>query len=170
MLSVKEFEILYDRYFDDVANFLYSYASDKEQLKDWIQEVFIKIWEAREEINFDNPGFKSYLLTTARNHALSQLRKENRYEYWLVQKLENKTEAQYQDEFTLNPGDISKIYRQSLSKIPSRSREAYLLSRNNGLTYSEIAEVMDVSVKTVEAHISKALQILRTELKDYLRE
>jgi RNA polymerase sigma-70 factor (ECF subfamily) len=168
MLSREKFEALYDRYVDDIANFLYSYASDKAQLEDWVQDVFIKVWEAKERIDFDNPGFKSYLLTTARNHALSQLRKENRYEYWLEQKLEKKAEMQYQDEPAINPPDISKIYQKALSNISSRSREAYLLNRHNGLTYREISNVMDISVKTVEAHISKALQGLREGLKDYL--
>ncbi|MBN2731676.1 MAG: sigma-70 family RNA polymerase sigma factor [Balneolaceae bacterium] len=164
MLTKEKFEALYDQYFDDIAAFLYSYASDKAQLKDWIHDVFLKIWDARDQINFDHPSFKSYLLTTARNHALKQLQKEKSYDDWLERNLKKLTQIQPPHEPVINPPDISEAYQHALSKIPSRACEAYLLSREEGLTYKEIAQEMEVSEKTVEAHLSKALRILRSEL------
>lgn len=169
MLTRNEFEALYNHHFDDLAAFLHSYSADKAQLKDWIHDVFIKIWEARDQIEFDHPAFKSYLLTTARNHALKQLHTEKRYECWLEQNLIRLTKVPTPEISIKKTRNFSGPYRNALSKIPSRPRQAYLLSRENGLTYREIAEVMDISVKTVEAHISKALQILREELIDYSR-
>ncbi|HLR76770.1 MAG TPA: sigma-70 family RNA polymerase sigma factor [Balneolaceae bacterium] len=171
MLTHEEFEQLFDQHVDDVAAFLYSYAAGKAQLKDWVQEVFVKLWESRDQIDFDHPGFKSYLFTTARNHALKKLHQEKRYEEWLDRHLVRLTELHGKDDAPdVNLSAIKKIHQSALPQISERARKAYLLSREDGLTYPEIAEIMGVSVKTVEAHISKALQILRSAFKDYSPE
>ncbi|MCW9705971.1 RNA polymerase sigma factor [Fodinibius salsisoli] len=167
MLGRKQFEELFDQYINDVVSFLYTYTSNQALVQDWAQDVFLKMWQKRDSINFDHPSFKSYLLKTARNHALKRLKKENNYDNWLEENLEKLTEKQSQDEPVVNPIDIQEAYRVAHSKISLRARKAYLLSREEGLTYSEIAEVMDISIKTVETHISKALQILRQELREF---
>jgi len=118
-------------------------------------------------IDFEHPAFKSYLLKTARHHALKQLKKEKKYEPWLEANLKKITPAQLPDVFTENTSDIEEVYSYALAKISKRARKAYLLSRNDGLTYPEIAAVMSISTKTVESHISKALSILQKELKNY---
>lgn len=169
MLSRDQFEQLFDTYVDDVTSFLYTYASDSTQVKDWTQEVFIKMWEKRTDIDFDHPGFKSYLLKTARNHALKELRKKTKYNRWLERHLKQLTKIDPPEDPVINPPDVKKAYQDALSEIPVRARKAYLLSRKEGLTYPEIAQVMDISVKTVETHISKALDILRKQLKDFSR-
>lgn len=167
MLSRKKFELLFDKYVDDVFAFLSTYAISNAQVKDWTQEVFIKMWEKRRQIDFNHPAFKSYLLKTARNHALKQLKKEKKYECWIDEKLRKITKIQLPEELTSSRSDFQKVYRSSLLKIPPRSRKAYLLNREEGLIYTEIANVMNISVKTVESHIGKALSILRKELADY---
>lgn len=169
MLTRKEFEQLFEQYINDVVSFLYTYSSDKAEVKDWTQEVFIKLWEKRESINFEHPSFKGYLLKTARNHALKQLKRERKYEHWLEKKLEELTSVtpSIAGQRSKNTG-LQKAHQVACSKIPKRAREAYLLSREDGLIYSEIAEVMGISVKTVETHISKALEILRDELREFV--
>ena len=136
-------------------------------VKDWSQEVFIKMWDKRETINFEHPNFKSYLLKTARNHALKKLKREQKYENWLEEKLEKLAKIEPTGGPGLNAPDVNKAHRVACAKIPLRARRAYLLSREEGLTYTEVAEVMGISIKTVETHISKALQILRQELREF---
>lgn len=167
MLTKKEFGKLFDKYIDDVTSFLYTYASSKAELKDWTQEVFIKIWGKRHDIDFNHFAFKSYLLKTARNHALKKLKKKRKYEIWLEENLKKITKNQLPEELVIAQSDVKEVYKAALSKISLRARKAYLLSREEGLSYPEIAEVMDISTKTVETHISKALSILRRELRDY---
>lgn len=173
MITEKEFEQLFDEHVDDVATFLYTYSSDHAQVKDWVQDVFTKLWRSREKIDFSHAGFKTYLFTTARNHALKKLQTQKRYSDWLDQNL-LRLKEQYSEESEQNDStgtsEIEKVHNKALSQIPSRSRQAYLLSREEGLTYKETAKVMDISVKTVEAHIRKSLQILRKELKNYTKQ
>lgn len=167
MTTQEEFVQLVDAYVDDLSAFLYSYAENKAQLKDWIQDIYLKLWKKKDEIDFRHPGFKSYLFTTARNHALKQLKKQKQYDEWVDQNLKRLTEIQQRDETQNNHTELKKRYHAAVSKIPSRSREAYVLSRQRGLTYKEIAHVMNISIKTVEAHISKALQVIRKDLASY---
>lgn len=169
MLTREQFEELFNKYVDDVATFLYTYTSNKAQVKDWTQEVFIKMWRKRDRIDFDHPAFKSYLLKTARNHALKKLKRAKRYDRWLEKNLERLTLVQPPNDFPSNSidVDVQEAYTMALSNISQRARRAYLLSREEGLTYPEIAKVMDISIKTVETHISKALRILREELREF---
>lgn len=167
MITEEEFGNLFDYYVNDVSAFLSTYTSNRAQLKDWVQEVFIKLWRKRDRIDFDHPAFKSYLLKTARNNALKDLKREKKYDLWLEEKLENLTHVQSNNKSSTNSDGLKEAYSKALSKISQRSRKAYQLSREEGLKYSEIAEVMDISIKTVETHISKALRILREELREF---
>ncbi|SMO81175.1 RNA polymerase sigma factor [Fodinibius sediminis] len=167
MLTRDQFEQLFCNYVDDVASFLYTYTSNRAKVKDWVQEVFLKMWKKRGQIDFEHPGFKSYLLKTARNHALKRLKSEKKYDLWLEENLEKLVAIQASGTSISDATEIRKAYSVALSKISKRARKAYLLSREEGLTYPEIAEVMNISIKTVESHISKALQILRSELREF---
>ncbi|WP_372638924.1 RNA polymerase sigma factor [Fodinibius sp.] len=169
MLTRDQFEQLFNKYVDDVVSFLYTYTSDKARVKDWTQEVFIQMWRKRERIDFNHPAFKSYLLKTARNHALKKLKRAKRYDRWLEENLEKLTQVDPRSDAVDNSAEVQEAYSIALSKISRRARRAYLLSREEGLTYTEISGVMDISVKTVETHISKALHILREELGDFSR-
>lgn len=166
LLTPEKFSQLFEVYFDDVTSFLYIYAADEAELKDWVQDVFLKLWEKRNRIDFDHPSFKGYLLTTARNHALKELQRKKKYSTWLEENLIRLTELQGTDEAPeLVPNDFGVIYNKVLSKLPPRTLETWRLSREYGLSYPEIAKEMGVSVKTVETQISRTLQILREELK-----
>lgn len=167
MLTKEKFELFFEQYFDDIASFLSLYTNCPNQLKDWTQEVFLKIWEVRERIDPDHPSVKSYLLKVARNHALKKLRSKKQYESWLQEHIRNLTTSHPPREPVLNPPDFDDAYQTALSKIPTRAQQAYLLSREEGLNYKEIAQTMNISTKTVEGQISRALRILREELKDF---
>ncbi len=167
MLGRKKFEAFFEQYFDDIVSFLSYYTSCPKELEDWTQEVFLKIWEARESIDPDHPSVKGYIITTARNHALKQLRNQKKYDNWLQNHILDLTKAHPPKEPVINPPNFDDAYQTALSKIPDRAQQAYLLSREEGLNYKEIAKTMNISPKTVEGQISHALRILREELKDF---
>jgi len=165
LLTPEKFSQIFETYYDDVTSFLYVYASSEAELKDWVQDVFLKLWEKRTRIDFDHPSFKGYLLKTARNHALKDLQHKKKYSTWLEENLIRLTELQSNDRASeLVPNDFGAAYNKVLSKLPPRTLETWRLSREYGLSYPEIAETMGVSVKTVETQISKTLNILRKEL------
>ncbi len=167
MLNRKNFEDFFEQYFDDLSCFLAYYATCPNQLEDWVQEVFLKVWKFRHRIDPEHPGVKNYLIKIARNHALRQLRDQKKYDQWLQEHLLTLTKSYPPHEPVLNPPDFKGAYQSALAKIPHRARQAYKLSREDGLKYKEIAKTMGISPKTVEAQISHALRILRKELQEF---
>lgn len=166
-ISVDEFEKLFETHFHELTGFLFSYASSRDELKDWIQDIFIKLWERRDCIDFNHPSFKGYLLKTARNHALKSLQNKKRYSAWLEENLIILTNPDSEDQ--LDDQFFSKawsVYNQALQNLPPRVLETWKLSKEEGLSYNEIADIMGVSVKTVEVQMSKAFQILREKLSE----
>jgi len=173
-MNRSEFEVVFDHYFDDVASFLADYSTNSSELQDWVQEVFIKIYVNRESIDFEHPCFKGYLLRTARNHALNRLKSNKRYRRWLEHNLirltETSTYGETESLFDSSRNSFESAYNEALRRLPERALETWKLSREEGLTYPEIAKEMEISVKTVEAQISKVLQILRYELRQFQTE
>lgn len=169
LMTEERFECLFEFYFDDVTAFLYTYASCKAELNDLVQGVFVKVWEKRDRINFDHPAFKSYLLKLARNHALKKLQKRKRYNTWLEENLIQLTnyESMEQSDNQYAFRGFENAYMKALSKLPNRVLETWKLSREDGLTYAEIAQAMDISIKTVETNMRRALQLLRDELSEF---
>ena len=169
----KEFENLYDTYAVTVARFLSGYTKRKDQLEDWVQIVFLKVWKYRDSVDTDSDYLKTYLLKVARNVALSELSKKKRnfLDYW--QDLDERVVVNPDGELyghkrePLKPDLFMEKYNNALDNIPPRSQQIYQLSREEGLSYKEIAQTLKISPKTVEVHMSKALRILRKELQEY---
>jgi len=164
----KAFELFFRQYYVHLCRFTNKFFNDPEEARKIVQEVFMKIWEKRADID---PGdsLKSYLFKIAQNLCLNRLRKkkvESGYaEIYRLVYIDNDEFSSYE---SLLAKELSDNIINAIDKIPLKCKRVFELSRTEGLKYSEIAEVMNISVKTVEAQMSKALSILRTELKDYL--
>ncbi|MEO6287490.1 MAG: sigma-70 family RNA polymerase sigma factor [Dyadobacter sp.] len=164
------FKIIFDKYYHVLVRALMRYSNDPEQIKDWVQEIYGKLWESRKTAQFETIlNFKAYFIVSARNHAIRHLQKKNKPDLVLHQQMEEIEIAdnnllEYQEQ-----KELLHAYQSALSKLSSRTQEVYYLNREKGLTYSKIAEELGVSVKTVEAQISRAMAFLRQELVVYLR-
>lgn len=169
MLTKKQFENLFDTYVQAVSSLLSYYTSDKAELEDWVQEVFIKVWENREKIDPDHPEVKGYILIIARNHALCSFRKQKRMPSIDYDKVEEIPVPAHSVNRQLAKKELSKAYRKALKQVPPRAKQAFTLSRDKGLTYNQIADEMNISPKTVEGQISHTLKILRVELNEFRR-
>lgn len=168
-MTGKEFEALYDLYARPVARFLAYYTKDTAQLEDWVQLVFLRLWKYRESMDTDGDYLKTYLFKIARNVALREIEK-NKSSLFLYQPdmADYPSADEAEKSITDKNSDlILEKYREILNGIPNRSQEVYRLSREEGLTYQEIADMLQISPRTVEVHIRKALRILRQELKGY---
>jgi|SRR5690625_2477572 len=163
----KKFERLFDDHFTDVSLFLKMYASSRAELQDWVQDIFADLWEKRDRIDIDQPAIRSYLLKAARHHALKKLRSKRTYDAWCKEYMILLSDLHHSTDIPepLLP-DYSQLYQRALSELPRRAMETWKLSREEGLTYHEIAETMGVSVKTVETQISKSLRFLRKKIDE----
>lgn len=157
------FKKLMKRYFRELADFAFHYVKSSQAAKDVTQDVFANIWEKRDSWH-PNQSIKMYLYLSVKNEALKEIRNrkiERKYikAYKKEQKI-SKFDSQEDNEFE----QFKKVAQRAINELPSRARMAYKLHRRDGLTYKEIAKVMEISHKTVESQIGRALKILRSKL------
>ena len=159
------FRTLFFQFYSPLCVFANRYISDPMVCEDIVQETFSRIWEKRKQI-FVTSSFRNFLVTMVRNGCIDYLRKQEQETNWVQWKLEVTSEETNGEIYTLQ--ELQNLLEEALKKLPAPIRISFILNRFEGKKYIEIADAQHISVKTVEAHISKALKFLRTELKDYL--
>lgn len=161
----KSFETLFKTYYAALVHFAKSYLSDQDECEEIVQAFFLKLWEDRKKINI-TISVKSYLFSSIRNRCLNHLKHEKikqAYESHAIQTHQN--EINVSDHF-IEPDLMEKINR-FINELPPRRKQIFILSREHGLKYREIADELGISIKTVETQMGHALQELRDKLKDY---
>ncbi|QEH43833.1 RNA polymerase sigma-70 factor [Chitinophaga sp. XS-30] len=164
MLDLQSFERIFKEHHAHCLAFAIHYTGDPYEAEEVVQLVFSQIWEKREGIAI-NGSERSYLFTAIRNTAISQWRKQT------VRTTKENAFGKMQDpevHFSIQARELEGKLHLALEKLPERCREVFLLSRKQQLKYAEIATVMNISVKTVENQMGKALKILHHELREYL--
>lgn len=152
---------LMEKYQKPLLNYLYILSRDYELTQDVVQEVFIKIWEERD--NIQSVSFVNrYLYKSVYHRFLNKLRKAKRLIPIGYKHLQALDEILENDDVLQNQ---MKALNLEVQKLPKRCKEAFILSKKEGLTTKEIANYMNVSSKTVEAQMNKAFSILRENLK-----
>lgn len=157
----RAFEILYRRYFSKLYGAAYKRLQDKAITEEIVQELFVSLWERRASLPIEN--IENYLFTSIKYLVIAQFKKNSLFEKY------SSTLTQNDDNFTEQSiafDELNDTYQQALLSIPERCREVFLLKRS-GLSQREISEKLDISEKTVENQMTKALKILREALKDY---
>ena len=153
--DIKIFKEYFDKYFNDIRSYIYFKSSDIELSEDISQEVFLKFWENIDKIKSNTA--KSYLYTIAGNLFKNHYNRK-KLEFKFTSSL---TESMAESpEFIMEFKEFDKILQNALAKIPEKSRIVFLMSRIDKLTYKEIAERLDLSVKAIEKRMKKALEIL----------
>lgn len=162
------FELLFRRYYSRLCVFANKFLNDPEESREIVQEVFSRIWERRSDINPDD-SLKSYLFKITQNLSLTRLRKKKvETAYIEIYKLVYTDNLEFTVLDTLLGKELEINITASIGKLPSECRKVFELSRVEGLKYREIAKTLNISLKTVEAHMSKALRCLRSDLTDHL--
>lgn len=161
------FKLLMREYFRELTDFAFHYVQSSHTAKDVVQDVFANIWEQRTSWN-PTKSIKMYLYGAVRNEALKTLRDkktEKKYmELFIREREERVVTPKERDE----SDDFVRAVHRAIQDLPDRAGMVYKLHRRDGLTYKEIAEVMEISHKTVESQMSRALRILRNRLSSYL--
>ncbi len=160
------FESLFKTHFQHLCNFAQNYVSDFETSKEIVQDVFIKLWENKTQIDLKK-SIKSYLFTSVKNRCLNYIRDNKKFRSNVL----DVDIADYDISFeeTEENTEIEKRVKNTLEKLPEKCRQIFELSRFENLKYKEIAEKLNISQKTVEAQMSKALKIFRENFKDYIK-
>lgn len=170
------FEELYRDWFVSLCDFAHRYIKRPAVCEELVQDLYLSIWRNREEWN---PGgsIRSYLYKGIKNRALDYIKHLHvEREYLARQNIETESEApglqsgEYPDPFTASEEEkeLAMAIDNAIGQLPGRRRMIFNLSREDGLTYREIAEVLDISVKTVETQMGRSLKTLRSLLSEYL--
>ncbi len=159
----KAFETAFKTYFKPLHAYALSFLENNAQAEDIVQQVFLKIWEKQDKL--DIISLKPYLYRSVHNACLNQLKQR-----------ENKiTHSKFIKQVSVNSyeelpmlHEMEERIRKAIKNLPQQCRIIFQLSRFEDLKYREIADQLQLSVKTVETQMSKALQLLRVQLIDLL--
>lgn len=165
-LDKKLFEQLFRQHFNDLCNFARSYVHDDDTAKEITQNVFINLWQNKKNID-SAKSVKSYLFTSVRNRCLNHIRDNKKFRSNILDVEISDYDTAYESD-ALSVSELETKISSALDKLPERCKQVFMLNRFEDLKYKEVAEKLGISVKTVEVQMSKALKILREELKDYI--
>lgn len=162
----KAFEQLFKRHYKSLCRRVNSMLNDEEASEDVVQQLFIKIWESRGTLQTPD-SVAAYLFTAARNRALNYIKSQARKSSNEVPLNNFHDEADNRTEEQMDANELQKALYAAIDALPEKRREVFILSRFEGKSYKEIAEIMQISVKTVEAQMGKALATLREFIKTH---
>ena len=161
------YEQLFKQHYTALVRFARDIVKDTDTAEDMVQEVFVKIWERKENIIITT-SLKAYLYMAVKNHCLNKLRTEQKHAFMDESLADDLRFSSNNNDEESNTIRLEQHIKSALDKLPPRCALIFKLSRFEHKTYKEIAEVLELSVKTVENQMGKALQIMRTNLSHYL--
>jgi RNA polymerase sigma-70 factor (family 1) len=160
-------EQLFRKYYKPLVRFAKEIVKSKDQAEDMVQEVFVKIWDRRQSIHI-NSQVKSYLYVAVKNHCFNQL-KLNERKQWLEDGMEDDIRiATTEAHNKLDTIQLEQQIQSAIAALPPKCGLIFKMSRFEEKTYKEIAEALELSVKTVENQMGKALTLMRASLSHYL--
>ncbi len=161
----RAFELVFREYFGMMKIYAMRYMDDREDAEEIVQDVFFKFWEKCETIAPDS-SVKSYLYRAVHNSCLNSIKHQkvkDAYQKYMVQMMQTEQAA---DPWNEEVKDKAERIREAIEELSPRCAEIFKLSRYEGLKYQEIADHLEISIKTVEVQMGKALKSLRETLKD----
>lgn len=161
------FEHLFKKHFRELHAYGFSLLKDWEAAEEIVQTVFLKLWE-KNEWEHINISIKSYLYKSVYHDCLNYIRRQKihlKYQTQTIHTTENHVEN---TDGKLKLSELEQQLDNALNKLPEKCRAIFHLSRFESLKYQEIANQLEISIKTVETHMVKALRILRKEMKEFL--
>jgi RNA polymerase sigma-70 factor (family 1) len=155
------FEQLFDAYYDELQHFIYYKTSDTELAEDIVQEAFLKVWEIRSTVRTETA--RALLYTISGNLFANKYKRK---------KLDMKLQQTFAEgrnfetpEYEMEVKEFDKKLQRVLSELTEKCRVVFMMNRIDQLTYNEIADNLNISVKAVEKRMTKALECIRKEIK-----
>lgn len=162
--SEEAFRALFDHYGKKVYHYCLKMVKQSEDAEELLHDVFLRIWQFRKQID-PAANFEVFLFTVARNHLLNFARKRLLAVVVSPEQLAALALPAEENDH-LSYKEVYLQYRQVLDTLPARSREVFVLSREQGLSNKEIAQQLGISVRTVETHVYNVLSVMKAELRD----
>lgn len=173
--DIKNFNYLFNEYYPRFIRFAIGYVRDEQVAEDFVSEAFTAYWENLQNLEPDTKP-QAYILSIIRNKCLNHLQHlkvRSRVKEEMSQHAEWKLNLSISTLEACDPDfifsdEIQLIINKTLSKLPEKTRQIFILSRYEALPYSEIAQRMNLTNKSIEYHISKALELFRLSLQEFI--
>lgn len=163
----KGFESLFKTYYSDLCSYAHHFLRDHAASEEIVQDIFFKLWTKRESLEIKS-SIKSYLYQSTKNRCLNLIKhieiRENYKDH--NQSIRSEQEQYFAQE--MEQVELNDKIQKAINALPTERQRIFRMSRFEDLKYKEIAEKLDISVKTVENQMGKALKFLRDELAEYL--
>ena len=168
------FKVVYNQFYSRLYYFIYEFIPLNDIVENIVQDTFLTLWRKRLELK-DDTNLAAYLFTVAKNNSLYKLRDQRYRQKLFSSELIGEMELDLNldvlnnlDSSSFALEEIERIIEKTLEELPPQCRRVFTLSRYKELKNREIAEELDISVKVVEKHITRALKSFKVALKDYL--
>ncbi len=161
----KSYKILFNQYYKWLYNYVYKLSGDRKLSEDLVQNVMLRLWEKKSSLKITT-SLKNYLFRSCHNEFLMHLRQQKK-EYDAIDELKWQTLFEmYDQQEDQSEANWNKL-ENAIEQLPKKCREVFKLSRLEQKKHKEIAEILGISTKTVEVHISKALRFLKTNVSGF---
>lgn len=159
------FDQLFLSFYDPLCRYAFSFLNDWDETEEIVQNVFLKLWENRKTLSI-HTSIKSYLYTATHHSCINQIHHFKVHQKYLDYILQQPNQSDSSD--SLIAEELHILIEKSIAQLPEQRKLIFSMSRYEGLKYKEIAEKLNISIKTVEAQMGKALRTLRDSLQEYL--
>lgn len=161
----KAFERLFHSHYGHLCLFAEHFVRNHAEAEEIVQDIFMRLWENKSRITIAT-SVKNYLFRSVKNSCLNFLKHNQVKNQYAEKFLSEASQAEPDDEGFIESGLFQKI-EECINSLPEKRREVFRMSREEGLKYREIAEKLNISVKTVETHIGLAIKTLRDKLSQF---
>ncbi len=161
------YEMIFRTYYQPLCRYAYSFLQYKEEAEEVVQAAFITLWEKRSALAIET-SLKSYLYRMIRNSCLNVIKHAKVKQQHVAHELAVAEVSHESVSQKVHAAELETKITEAMKTLPEQCRLVFQLSRFEELKYQEIADQLQISVKTVENHMGKALKLMRLQLKDYL--
>ncbi len=159
------YEIVFREYYRPMTAYAFRFLGNIADSESIVQDVFLRLWQKRKEIMITS-SLQNYLFRSVKNHCINQIEHEKIKSGYQTLVIRNDADRSEYSEFFLEFGLMNKI-EAAIASLPEKRQEIFRLAREDGLKYREIADRLNISIKTVETQMTLALKQLRESLKEY---
>lgn len=157
----KAYDFLMYSYYQKLCSYAFTLTNDSFKSEDIVQNVMVKLWEHRKNIQF-NKSIKSYLYRSVYNEFIDSFRKDAKI-IFIEKKYIEALDVIVEDD-NLDIEQLISEVNEEINKLPKKCKQVFLLNKKEGLTHKEIAIHLNISIKTIEGHMTRAFKILNKKL------
>lgn len=160
------FELLFHFYYPGLVMYSTQFTTDRVEAEEIVQDFFVRFWQKRQQF-IPADSLKSYLFLSVKNGSLNFLKHKKIEERYIKDMIELANHHLVFDPELYVASELQEKVKEAVDLLPEKCREIFIMSRFRGMKNEEIAEELHLSKRTIETQISKALKVMKVELKDY---